>query len=274
MENGGLRTLPVPAHISRVELLANTWRWPLEMAREAERHRAVLVLSAVDWPAMQAARSSYLHAVEDVHLAHAGVPKRQADYLRGRYCAKMAIAGLAGGAVGDPRVWWVGAGVFGQPVVRGSGGERVQVSIAHSGDWAAALAYDEGHPMAVDIELHDPAHAATIRSEVSEAELRAFAQTGCDLETSLTFLWAAKESLGKVLRSGLMAPLSFYEVGDVERTPFGATCAYRHFTQYKAHCAKIGKLVVSITLPRKSALQFDWGALTSIRVESGPTSTA
>ncbi|HEY1108840.1 MAG TPA: 4'-phosphopantetheinyl transferase superfamily protein [Opitutaceae bacterium] len=257
-----------------MELLANTWRWALEIAREAERHRAVLVLSAAPWSAMERVKATFLSAAETAQLARAGVPKRQADYLRGRYCAKMAIAALAADAVTDPSAWQVAAGVFGQPVVRGAGLGGVQVSIAHSGDWASALAFDEGHPMAVDVELHDPAHAATIRSEVSEAELRAFAQIGCEGETSLTYLWTAKESLGKLLRSGLMAPLSFYEIGEVEKTAYGVTCTYRHFAQYKCHCAKIGKLMVSIALPRKSALQFDWGPLTSIRVESGPTSTA
>lgn len=257
-----------------MELLANTWRLPLEIAREAERYQAMLALSAVAWPELERGQRQFLHAEEAAQLARAGVSKRQADYLRGRYCAKAAVAGLAGGRAVDPWAWRVASGVFSHPVVRGEGLGNVQVSIAHSGDWAAALAHDEGHPMAVDIELHDPAHAATIRSEVSDAELGAFAQIGCERETSLTYLWTAKESLGKVLRSGLMAPLSFYEVGEVEKTPFGVTCTYRHFAQYKCHCAKIGKLIVSIALPRKSALQFDWGALTSIRVDSGPTSTA
>ncbi|MES2695848.1 MAG: 4'-phosphopantetheinyl transferase superfamily protein [Verrucomicrobiota bacterium] len=263
-----------------MELLTDTWRFPLEIVREAERQRAVLVLSAASWHALEGARAGFLHAEEAAKLASAGVPKRQADYLRGRYCAKVAVAALAGdaggadGAGADGRAWQVAAGVFGQPVVRGAGLGNVQVSIAHSGDWAAALACDEGHPMAVDIELHDVAHGATIRGEVADAELAAFARAGWEAEMSLTFLWAAKEALGKVLRSGLMAPLSFYEVGEVERTAFGAVCTYRHFAQYKSCCAKIGKLVVAIALPRKSALQFDWGALTSVRVESGPTSAA
>lgn len=274
MENGGLRHPESSAHISPVELLANTWRLPLEITRETERHRAMLVLSAVSWESLNSAKGGFLHRDEATQLAQAGVPKRQADYLRGRYCAKVAVAARAGGMLADTPGWRVAAGVFGQPVVRGAGLANTQVSIAHSGGWAAALAYDEGHPMAVDIELHHPSHATTIRSEVSEAELGAFSRAGYDGESSLTYLWAAKEALGKVLRSGLMAPLSFYEVGDVERATFGPICTYRHFAQYKSYCAKIGKLMVSIALPRKSALQFDWGTLTSIRVESGPTSTA
>lgn len=244
----------------------------MDIARETERHRAVLVLSSASWESLNSAKARFLHLEETTHLARAGVPKRQADYLRGRYCAKKAVSALMGNIACDPREWQVAAGVFGQPVVRGTALGNVQVSIAHSGEWAAALACDEGHPMAVDIEQHDPAHAETIRSEVSEAELRAFTHAGYDRDISLTCLWAAKESLGKVLRSGLMAPLSFYEIGEVERTTFGVICTYRHFAQYKSYCAKIGKLVVSIALPRKSALQFDWGTLTSIRVESGPTS--
>lgn len=257
-----------------MKLLNDTSTFTLEIARGMEWHRAVLVLSAAVLPVLERAKSGFLHPEEAAKLAIAGVPKRQADYLRGRYCAKAAVAAFVGDAGGDIREWQVSSGVFGQPVARGAGLHNIQVSIAHSGDWAAALACDEGHPMAVDIELHDPAHSATIRSEVSETELRAFAGAGCDVETSLTYLWAAKEALGKVLRSGLMAPLSFYEVGEVEPTAFGAICTYRHFAQYKCYCAKIGKLIVSIALPRKSALQFEWGALTSIRVESGPTSAA
>lgn len=257
-----------------MEVLKDTWIFPLDLMRESERHRATLVLCATAWPRLDSAKYSFLHPAEASRLEVVGVPRRQADYLRGRYCAKAAVAALAGNAAGDMRAWQVAAGVFGQPVVRGSLVGNIQVSIGHSGDWAVALAFDEAHPLGVDVELHDPAHVATIRREVSAAELGAFTRAGWDEETGLTGLWAIKEALGKVLRSGLMAPLSFYEVGDVEPTSFGAICTYRHFAQYKCYCAKIGKQIVSIALPRKSALQFDWGALTSIRVESGPTSAA
>ena len=239
----------------------DSWVRRLDLQREGGAPHAAICLTGGDSAALSASRAEWIHPDEEHQFQHAGVPKRQTDYLRGRFCAKAALGALVGGLVA--RDVCVTGGVFGQPVVRGPGVANQQVSIAHSGDWAAALAFDEAHPMAIDIESHDAHHEATIRREVSTSELTALARAGIAEPLSLTLLWAAKESLAKVLRTGLMAPLSFYEVAAVEPAEGGGvTCEYRHFTQYKSQCGILGKLAVAIALPRKSFLQLDWRNVT------------
>ena len=253
-----VRGAPLARHMVK---RPDSWVRRLDLRREGDAPPAAISLARGDFEALHASRAEWLHPEEEHHFQHAGVPKRQADYLRGRFCAKTALGALVGGLVA--REVCVAGGVFGQPVVRGPGVANQQVSIAHSGDWAAALAFDEAHPMAIDIEAHDAHHEATIRREVSTAELTALARAGIAEPLSLTLLWAAKESLAKVLRTGLMAPLSFYEVAAVEPAEGGGvTCEYRHFTQYKSQCGILGKLAVAIALPRKSFLQLDWRNVT------------
>lgn len=255
------------SHTSRMLRLPGTAVQVLEIARETSRHRAALCLSRAPWGGLQAHAAEFLHADEQRQLQVAGVPKRQADYLRGRYCAKLALVAREAGLVA--RDTCVASGVFGQPVVCGDaarGRPHAQVSIAHSADWAAAVACDEVHPMAIDLEALDPRHAETLRGEVTAEERAAFAPANLGEPRSLTLIWAAREALAKVLRTGLMTPLHLYEVGRVEAAAEAVTCEYRHFGQYKCCAGFVHDLAIAIALPRKSALQLDWRALS---VETG-----
>ena len=214
-----------------------------------------LVVTAAAWDELWEARSDYLHPREIDFLHQAGVRKRQADYLRGRYAAKRALAALKPSRR-LPSIE-VNAGIFGQPVVRGSGIENLQVSIAHSAGCAVALAFDEGHPMAVDIQGYEDARIDVISQQCDANEWAAMARARLERGPAMIMLWAAKESLAKVLRTGLLAPLKFYTIGSAEPAPRGVLCTYENFPQYHTACLLCDSFALAITLPYRSTLNFD-----------------
>ena len=93
-----------------------------------------------------------LHPCELEQLGRARSDKRRAEFVSGRHAAKRAICSLACSTSWLPSLL-IESGVFGQPVVRAEVAAQVGVSIAHSGDFAIALAFDSGHPMGVDLEM-------------------------------------------------------------------------------------------------------------------------
>jgi 4'-phosphopantetheinyl transferase len=245
---------PLDAHDSCMKL-QQTSESLLKIEREGSEWRAALAVTRVGWDDLWAARNEFLHPREANFVAWAGVWERKADFLRGRYTAKRALATLDRGVALSSIE--VEAGVFGQPVVRGAQIRNLQVSIAHSAGCAAALAFDEGHPMALDIEAHDDANTDVIGQECTVGERAAMARAGLERRQAMTALWTAKESLAKVLRTGLMAPLNFYAISSVEAVLGGVVCVYANFPQYHTTCVSRRSFVLAITLPRKSTLQFD-----------------
>lgn len=236
-------------------ILPETHTRVFAVQREGGAPPVALTVTTCAAEPLRAARGTFLHPAEEARLQTAGVPKRQLDFLRGRYAAKAALAALHPG-LAAPAVE-IAAGVFGQPVVRGAAPANAQVSLAHCDGAAAALAFDEAHPMAVDLERHDPRHAETIRREATAAELAALAAAGVSEPHRLTLLWAVREALAKVLRTGLMAPLAFYEIGEATPIVGGVRCTSRHFAQYDVQGYLIGELALALALPRKSVLPFD-----------------
>jgi hypothetical protein len=64
----------------------------------------------------------------------------------------------------DPTGVHIGMGVFRQPVLQAPNTLGLQVSVSHSGAIGAALAFAEGHPMALDVEQYDAERARVIES--------------------------------------------------------------------------------------------------------------
>jgi 4'-phosphopantetheinyl transferase EntD len=129
---------------------------------------------------------------------------------------------------------------------------NAQVSISHSGAWAAALAFPEAHPMAIDIEVFRDAQQAVIRANMTESELDLIAATGVNETMRLTLLWTIKESLSKVLRSGLMAPFAIYAIEEMTEQGDMLVSTFKHFAQYRCLSFAIGHLGVSISFPKRT----------------------
>lgn len=173
-------------------------------------------------------------------------------YLRGRLCAKLALTILHDGL--DSQEVSIERGVFGQPVVFGRNLANAQVSISHSGGWAAAVAFAEAHPMATDIEVFSESKQAVILSNMTAAELDQIAATTLSARMRLTLLWTIKESLSKVLRSGLMSPFEIYAIDTIAETDGGIVSTFKNFAQYKCVSLSVGTLGLSVSLPKRTEI--------------------
>ena len=185
---------------------------------------------------------SVLHPLERKQIAAFGSARRRAHYLAGRSVAKQALVrlllsrrekGLALGWDQFSRIHIVN-GVLGQPVLRQPEKSGIGVSIAHSDHIAAALAFDEASPMAVDVERVDGKHIDTIWGQLTARE-RELVSEFKDKGNLCTALWTVKEALAKVLRTGLASlRLSVYEV---KRCQCKHAVVVTHFCRIPAYSA-------------------------------------
>lgn len=142
--------------------------------------------------------------------------KRKLSYLLGRYTAKRAVSFLTHEDVKDINI---GYGVFNNPIINSSGkGQRLEVSISHSDEVCAAIAFPSAHPMGVDVERIVPDTAAIIEGELTAIEMDLVRKCSKFTEqaVSLTTAWTIKESLSKVLKTGLMTPFALYEISRMD----------------------------------------------------------
>lgn len=233
-----------------MHLLPATAAAALPLARADGQAVAGLALTAAPAAALAAAAPGFLHPDELAAWASAGVEKRREDHLRGRYAAKLALGQAGRGGPAAARA--IFPGVFGQPVVRG--GDGWQVSIAHSGGRAAAVAFPEEHPLGIDLEACDSGHAATLARDLSPAEADWVAAAGTGRLVALTALWAAREALSKVLRTGLMTAFTHFRVVPPEAVPGGWRAEYPEFPQYQAALVPGPGFVLALALPRRTTL--------------------
>jgi len=194
-----------------------------------------------------------LHPCELEQLGRARSDKRRAEFVSGRHAAKRAICSLACSTSWLPSLL-IESGVFGQPVVRAEVAAQVGVSIAHSGDFAIALAFDSGHPMGVDLEMIDIRNESTMRAQLSARETaRCDEQSVSQLEMS-AHLWSAKEAVGKAMRSGLTVPSCLLEVSSIQLISCGYRLEFAQLIQYAAVAVRMGDYSLAVGLPRRTRL--------------------
>ncbi|WP_083802364.1 4'-phosphopantetheinyl transferase superfamily protein [Micromonospora sp. ATCC 39149] len=222
------------------------------LRRKEGDHRGVLcVTDAFDGPRGDGP-SGYLHPEEAGYLAGLRYPKRRGDYLIGRYVGKRAVAALVGEP--DPAGFRIDRGVFGHPVVRGTARAGVQVSITHNGPAAAAVAFDEAHPMGVDLEQIDESRLPTLLRQLSGDERALVDQLGLPLLEAAVRLWSARESLTKAMRTGLTVPMPLLEVSAAVATVGCVRFEFRNFFQFAAMTVRIGAYCLALALPRYTRL--------------------
>lgn len=234
--------------------LPRTLSYPVMIQRGEIRLRAMMVVvfsdSASTW--MEAA-TKLLGETETVYFSTLRSARRQASYLLGRYAAKTALSAL----LSEPnfRTIEIERGVFEQPIVRCDGNGGWDVTISHTDDLAAALAYPGGHPMGIDLERIDPRQHETILSQLSEREIGWLNLRSAEKLQFAGALWAAKESLSKVLRTGLMANIRVYDLAEFNSIDSRVWEGFfENFAQYKARVWAGSKHVLSIAFPKRSTL--------------------
>lgn len=196
--------------------------------------------------------TSWLHPTEIGRAESITHQARRSEYLIGHLAAKRAlIAKLNETSVNEIAIL---DGVFGQPIVVGSC-LSPGVGIAHSGGWAVALAFDLRHPMGIDIEIEHPTIADVVRSKATVSEVELLNKLCLPDSESYTLLWTMKEALGKVLTTGLMCPLWFYEVDDISVQGRFYKAVFRNFKQYRTLSFMLALGIrCSIVLPGRSRM--------------------
>lgn len=184
---------------------------------------------------------------------------RKKSYLLGRVAAKQALGALL--KEKDLSRFNIRNGIFNHPVVSCIGTENVQVSISHSNNIGAALAFSESHPMAIDLEKICADVSEVIQTQLTVREKEQVIPSTCPQELSSTILWTVKEALSKTLKAGLTIPMHVLEVECVEKKGAAYISYFRQFGQYKAISIPSESYVCTLICPRKTELVFDINAL-------------
>lgn len=201
--------------------------------------------------------NTFLHPKELALLANFEHEKRQQSFLLGRYTAKQAIAALKGILSLDTII--IENGVFQHPIVKHPFCNNIQVSISHTSSLGASIAFEEAHPMAIDIEMLSDDCYEVIRSRLTSNEQGLFfSNTVIDVVS----LWTAKEALSKVLRCGFMVSFEMLEIESFGQEHNFTIYYFKNFPQYKALTFQPeSRSVCSIVCPRKTRLSIDVTAI-------------
>ena len=191
-----------------------------------------------------------LHPKEKMVYQTFQYDRRKVSYLLGRFSAKRALIGLRGMTVWESI--WIDSGVFEFPVVRCPTLQNTQVSISHCDSIGMSIAFEEAHPMGIDLEKVNDKHNHVIQGQLTDKERFLLKDAHLDNARGYTILWSVKESLTKVIKTGMMMDFSLAEVDTIAVEDQLCTSTFVHFGQYKTISCPCGEYVVSITLPKRS----------------------
>lgn len=177
--------------------------------------------------------------------------KRKQSYLLGRIAAKRSISTLLGleEKIKDISIQF---GVFEQPIVKSPSHQNIQVSISHSHNYGVALAFPEEHPMAIDIEIIEDKTVEIMSEFISTLELRKIESYFSNLSVGATLVWSIKETLSKVLKTGLTTDFRIFEIESLEKKGMLYLSKFKFFTQYEVVSLIRGSFALSMVLPRFS----------------------
>ncbi|MFD5261197.1 MULTISPECIES: 4'-phosphopantetheinyl transferase family protein [Bacillus] len=197
----------------------------------------------------------YLHMNENSYFLKIKFKKRLESYLVGRYAAKKAVSAF----IKDERLHeiQITPGIFNQPIVKHSSAMNVQVSISHCDSMGFAIAFSEETPIGIDIERINIDNKNILAAQMTVEEKRLAKFLSLPDETIYTLLWTAKESLSKVLKTGLTTPLEIYEINKIYISKGILYSYYQNFSQYCTASVISGQHIYSITYPKETVLDLE-----------------
>lgn len=195
-----------------------------------------------------------LHPVEKERYETFAHSKRKNSYLLGRVAAKHAISNFLKINI-KPNEVHIDSGVFSFPVVRFS--HPVQVSISHCQNIAIALAYDESHPLGVDLEQIDEKKADVIKSGLNPEELQLARSLNIAESVALTIIWSARESVSKILKTGITIDFKWLEINKLSSNGRTYESQFSQLMQYKVLSCISGAYVCSVALPRNTTVNIE-----------------
>lgn len=239
-----------------MNLPPHTQVWELALERETTRDHAALCLTTAAPADLAPCGARLLAAPERDRWRQFRSETRGASYLCGRIAAKVALGRLRPAV--DGATVAVLEGVFGQPVFSGVEAAGLQVTISHAPRLGGALVFPESHPLGLDIEAIRPEHDETIRTQLTERERDLLRPLPLAPSAACALLWTVKESLSKVLKCGLTASMTLFEVDAIDTTRSTLVSTFTHFAQYRTLSVVYDAHVVSVTLPKKTVASLDF----------------
>lgn len=197
----------------------------------------------------------WLHVKELKYYLTLAYEKRMKDYLSGRYVAKKAISAFVDNQ--DLGEILIQQGIFQQPIIKYPCEHNIQVSITHCDDLSASIVFPEEFPMGIDIEKISVKLKGTFKSQMTENEKEIVESFFYSEEAMLTLLWTAKESLSKVLKTGLTIPLEILEVTNLKKIGSIVLGEFKNLPQYCVSSIVFGEYVCSIVYPKNTVLSLD-----------------
>jgi len=208
--------------------------------------------------------SQILHPGEMAYFITLKHERRQKSYLMGRYAGKKVLSSYFNES--NLTAIEIVQGIFGQPIVRYLSREMPGISLSHDNSFAAAIAFPDTHPMALDIETADEDKVKVIKSQLTDAEAE-FVMSGMLPEYLLcTLFWTAKEAMSKILKCGLTIRFALLEVeiseSDCLTKEFHIT--FKNFPQYQAFGWILGNRVLTIAYPAKLVIDINYENINTI----------
>ncbi|MEX2497446.1 MAG: 4'-phosphopantetheinyl transferase superfamily protein [Wenzhouxiangellaceae bacterium] len=225
----------------------------LTLERADGRWLAGLCLSCITGQRLADEAAQWLHPGEYERFKGFAHNRRAHDYLRGRYAVKKAVKAmypdLAATAI------HIESGIFQQPVLSSPLSERVDVSISHTSELSAAVAFPGRHPLAIDVESVNEENRDALLGQISPDEQSRLSAVGgfSELER-LTALWTAKEALSKALGCGMTTSFCLFKVNEIEVHEDYFVARFEHFMQYRAMCFRCTGVLCTLLLPDRSRL--------------------
>lgn len=148
----------------------------------------------------------WLTPAEAEWLATMRFRKRRTEYLLRRWVGKQAVSAVLGLPDDEPTAARIEVAnrADGSPVVFLDGAQTIGcVSMSDRAGWAMCLVAEDRVDVGCDLELVEPRSDAFVADFLTPAEQDAVRETGTERDVVANLLWSAKESVLKVLRTGL-----------------------------------------------------------------------
>lgn len=203
----------------------------------------------------------FLHPKELIYYNTLRFPQKRKNYLLGRLCVKEAIKRLY------PNIKHTHVNIFNgilsHPVVSLPLLSNLQVSISHSFNMGFSIVFPEQIPMGIDTEKIDNRHCDILSNLTTKEEEKIKDRLSLDKKTFYTLIWSSKESLSKVLKTGLTIPMELYKIKDIHYDSNYYIINYHIFNQYKTVAFILYGYIFAITFPQKAYLISDIFSLIS-----------
>jgi phosphopantetheinyl transferase len=129
--------------------------------------------------------------------------------------------------------------------------------LTHCDDLAAAVAFNDMFLLGIDIEKVNRNINHGAESELTNYEKELANNIPYSYENSILALWTMKESLSKVLKTGLTVPFNILEVKNIQICNDGLISTFTNFPQYCSISFKIYNYICSIVYPSNVEIDID-----------------